>query len=197
MAHPTRKRKCPHCKTFFHPDYRNVTRQRFCSKPDCRHASKVDAQQRWRHKPENLDYFKGDAHVQRVRQWRLEHPGYWHRTPPEASKTPDALQEILTPQDLANQTLEASSAQDEKGALQDSFFMQPAVLVGLIAHLTGHALQEDIALVARRLQQLGHDILDRSPQATGGQPDGQTPDFFRQAPQSAPAIQLGGSALGP
>jgi hypothetical protein len=197
MAHPTRKRKCPHCKTFFHLDHRNVARQRYCSKPACRQASKTDSQRRWRQKPENLDYFKGSEHVERVRQWRLEHPGYWRRQAPEASKTPDALQENLTPQGFENQTLEVSLAQDEKDALQDSFFIQPTVLVGLIAHLTGLALQEDIALVAQRLQQLGHDILDRSPHATGGQLDGQTPDFFRQAPQSAPAIQLGGSALGP
>ena len=59
MAYPIRKRKCPHCKTFFHLDYRNVTRQRFCSKPDCRQASKADSQRRWLEKPENLDYFKG------------------------------------------------------------------------------------------------------------------------------------------
>ena len=155
MAHPTRKRKCPHCKTFFHPDYRNVTRQRFCSKPDCRQASKADAQRRWLEKPENLDHFKGSEHVQRVRQWRLEHPGYWRRKTPEASKTPDALQDTLTPQDLANQTLETSSAQDEKAALQDSFFMQPAVFIGLISHLTGHTLQENIEVTIRRLQQLG------------------------------------------
>jgi hypothetical protein len=197
MAHPIRKRKCPHCKTFFHPDYRNVTRQRFCSKSDCRQVSKVDAQQRWRQKPENLDYFKGDEHVQRVRQWRLEHPGYWRRKTPEAAKTPDALQETLTPKDIENQTLEASLAEGEKDALQDSLFMQPTVLVGLIAHLTGLALQEDIASTARRLQQLGHDILHRSPHATGGQHDAQTPHLCRQTQEGTPAIQLGGSASGP
>ena len=59
MAHPTQKRNCQHCKRVFHPDHRNVTRQRYCSKPECRHASKVDSQQRWRQKPENLDYFRG------------------------------------------------------------------------------------------------------------------------------------------
>jgi phage terminase large subunit GpA-like protein len=197
MAYPTRKRKCPHCKTFFHPDYRNVTRQRLCSKPDCRQASKVDAQQRWQQKPENLDYFKGDEHVQRVRQWRLEHPGYWRRKTSKASKTPDALQDTLTTQGIENQTFEASLAEDKKDALQDSFFMQPAVLVGLIAHLTGLALQEDIASTARRLQQLGHDILHRSPRATGGQHDAQTPHLFRQTQEATPAIQLGRSAPGP
>jgi hypothetical protein len=31
--------------------------------------------------------------------------------------------------------------------------MQPTLFVGLIAHLTGLSLQEDIAVTARRLQQ--------------------------------------------
>jgi hypothetical protein len=75
---------------FYDSDHRNVTRQRFCSKPECRQASKVDAQQRWRQKPDNLDYFKGKAHVERVRQWRLAQPGYWRRKAPETHETTDA-----------------------------------------------------------------------------------------------------------
>jgi len=31
MAHPTHKSNCQHCKRIFHPDPRNVSRQRFCS----------------------------------------------------------------------------------------------------------------------------------------------------------------------
>jgi hypothetical protein len=59
------------------------------------------------------------------------------------------------------------------------------------AQFTGFALQEDIALRVRRLQQLGRDILDRSPRLTGGHGDGHTIDFARQVASSAPAIQLG------
>ena len=36
----------------------------------------------------------------------------------------------------------------------------PLLLVGLIAHFTGLTLQDDIATTARRLQQLGRDILE-------------------------------------
>ena len=204
MAHPTQKHNCQNCKRVFHPDHRNVTRQLFCSKPECRHASKVDAQRRWRQKPDNLDYFKGSVHVERVQQWRREHPGYWRRKAPEADPRPDALQETLTAQEMETQTLkegienpEPRVENPEQDALQDSFFLQPTVLVGLIAQLSGLALQEDIALMARRLQQLGRDILNGSPYATGGSPDAQTPDLFGQAAPRAAAIQLGGSALGP
>jgi hypothetical protein len=153
MTHQPRKRKCLHCKTFYHPDHRNVTRQRFCSKPECRHASKIDSQHRWRQQPANLDYFKGQTHVERVRQWRLEHPGSWRRKAPETSKTPGALQEILIPQAHENQSLEAVFPTGQHDALQDSFFVQPAVFIGLISHLTGLALQEDSAATLRRLQE--------------------------------------------
>jgi hypothetical protein len=178
MAHPPRKRKCLHCKTFYDPDHRNVSRQRFCSKPDCRHASKVDSQRRWLQKPDNLDHFKGDVHVERVRQWRLAHPGYWRRKAPETHETSDALQETLTPQAHENQIVEAFLPIAQNHALQDSFFMQPAVFIGLISHLTGHTLQENIEVTIRRLQQLGGDILGHSSHPQGGLQDAQTTPVF-------------------
>jgi hypothetical protein len=113
----------------FTPDARNATRQRYCSKPACRKQSKADSQRRWLQKPENRDYFRGPEHVLRVQRWRAAHPGYWRR------------------------------AKASRVALQDLLILQPAVMVGLIAQLTGSALQDDIARAARRMQQLGNDIL--------------------------------------
>jgi hypothetical protein len=197
MAQPARKRKCLNCKTFFHPDHRNVARQRYCSKPECRQVSKVESQRRWLQKPENHDHFTGSVHVQRVQQWRLAHPGYWRRKALEASQEPDALQESLTPQALENQILEPSLEIDAKDALQDSFLMQPTVLVGLISHLTGLALQEDIAATTRRLQQLGSDILGGLPHQQGGSHDAQTASICDQTQAGPQAVQLGRSAPGP
>jgi hypothetical protein len=197
MAQLPRKRKCLHCKTFYDSDHRNVTRQRFCSKPECRQASNVDAQQRWRQKPDNLDYFKGKAHVERVRQWRLAHPGYWRRKAPETHETSDALQETLTPQAHENQRVEVFLPIAQNDALQDSFFIQPAVFIGLISHLKGHTLQENIEVTIRRLQQLGGDILGHSPHPQGGLQNAQTTSVFGPTATSAQAVQLGRSAPGP
>jgi hypothetical protein len=194
MIRHLRKRKCKHCKTFFAPDPRNVGRQHYCAQPLCRQASKAASQRRWLRKPENQDYFRGPAHVERVRQWRQHHPGYGRRKVSQASEAPEVLQDPLTPQSFEAQQVEERLT---RPALQDAFFMQPAVLVGLIAHFTGSSLQDDIAVTARRLQQLGHDILHRSPHDTGGPQHGQTPPLFRQAQKSAQAVQLAGSALGP
>jgi hypothetical protein len=155
-----------------------VKRQRYCYKPECRKASKADAQRRWLQKPENHDHFKGPDHVERVRQWRLNHPGYWRRKAPEAAETRDALQDDLTPQPFENQSLEPALEKHANDALQDSFCMQPAVFIGLISHLTGLALQDDIAQTLRRLQQLGCDILEDSSPQQGGFHDAQTPAVF-------------------
>jgi hypothetical protein len=64
-------------------------------------------------------------------------------------------------------------------ALQEICAAQPIVLMGLIAHLSGSALQQDIARTSRRLLQLGHDIL-------GGRVDGDPQMKPREAP-SLPA----------
>ena len=101
MKRPLSKRKCQHCQTFFDPDPRSARRQRYCSQPACRHASKATSQRRWLHKPANRDYFTGPTQVERVRQWRKAHPGYWRR---HTARPADALQDALTPQPFATQT---------------------------------------------------------------------------------------------
>jgi hypothetical protein len=136
----------------FTPDARNATRQRYCSNPGCRQASKAESQRRWLQKEENRDYFRGAEHVLRVQRWRAANPGYWRRS----KRRQGALQDPLIAQVAVNNT---DRHHAEKDALQDLLIRQPAVMVGLIAQLTGCALQDDIARAARRMQQLGNDIL--------------------------------------
>ncbi len=40
------KRKCQNCHTFFMPDPRNASRQLFCTKDECRKASKKASQRK-------------------------------------------------------------------------------------------------------------------------------------------------------
>ena len=134
-----RKRKCRNCGDLFRPDPRNLRHQHYCSRPACRKASKAASQRRWLSKPENRDYFRGAANVQRVRAWRATHPVYWRHTGAQAGV---ALQEdsLAQPFDINDKSSDFGSA-----ALQDLLCAQPSVLIGLIANLTGTALQEDIA----------------------------------------------------
>ena len=155
-----RRRKCLHCGELFTPDVRNRHHQRYCSASACRRASKAASQRRWLAKPANRDYFRDPAHVRRVQAWRQAHPGYRHRC---AAHQRSLLQEDCMRQVFDKQQKTATLAST---ALQDLLSAQPLVLVGLIANLTGSALQEDIARTGRQLEQLGRDIL------TTGQPNG-------------------------
>ncbi len=152
MRRPLTKRKCKHCQTFFDPDPRSAGRQRYCSQPECRKASKANSQRRWQQQPPNRDYFTGPTHVERVRQWRKDNPGSWRR---QRSRAPEALQDALEPQEIQKQRLGESFGAE---VLQDAFFMQSTVFIGLIAHLSGLSLQDDIEATTRKLQQLGRDI---------------------------------------
>ncbi len=148
-----RRRKCLHCQDLFRPDPRNLRHQRHCAKPGCRKASKRASQRRWLAKPENQDYFKGAEHVRRVQAWRAAHPGYWGGS---GALTRAALQE--------DSLAQAIDTNDQSGpltsvALQELLSAQHFVLIGLIANLTGAALQEDIARTGRHLRQLGQDII--------------------------------------
>ena len=151
-----RRRKCRHCRELFRPDPRNLRHQRFCSKPPCRRASKAESQRRWLAKPDNRDYFRGPENVERVRGWRISHPRYWQRSSPN---THSALQEHLLTQAADNHD---ESAPLMNSPLQELSHAQPLVLMGLIAQLTGAALQEDIAIASRKLQHLANDILNTS-----------------------------------
>lgn len=142
--------KCLCCGEIFSVDVRNRGRQKYCLKRACRASGKAARQRRWLGRPENQGYFCGAVHVERVRVWRAAHPGYWrsHRRGRGV-----ALQDALTAQRVV------MSEDISTHALQDALRMQGPVLIGLIAHLSDSALQEDIANTARGLLQLGQDIL--------------------------------------
>lgn len=145
--------KCQHCGEFFAADARNRARQRYCRKTPCRKASKADSQRGWLKKDGNADYFRGADNVARVQAWRKAHPGYWRRC---RQRRADALQDILIAQAPADQRV---AGQDDEGALQEVLTAQSPVVVGLIAHLAGTTLQEDIALMTRRLHCRGRAVL--------------------------------------
>jgi len=145
-----RRRKCLCCERLFRSDPRSRGRQKYCGEPACRAASKTTSQSRWLAKPENNGYFSGSHHVDRVRAWRARHPGYWRVSP---RIVPAPLQDLILAQ-VADPAFNSTTL-----ALQEISRSQPTVLLGLIAHLTGSALQETILESSRRLLQLGQDIL--------------------------------------
>ena len=188
-----RKRKCRCCKESFIPDYRSVKRQRYCNKPECRKASKARCQKRWVEK--NPTYFKGSDNVDRMLEWQRIHPGRQRR---KGSGT--VLQDICDRIDDVKQEvipllpLLPTESPALPPVLQDFCIEQHPVFIGLIAHLTGYVLQDDIAVVTRRLEQLGQDVICST---KGGRYDPQVPNLSRPHPQHSGAVQLGGSPSGP
>jgi hypothetical protein len=75
----TRRRRCLCCRQLFARDPRLRHRQKYCSEPECRAASKQSSQRRWLRKPNNQEYFRGEQHVDRVQAWRVQNPGYWRK----------------------------------------------------------------------------------------------------------------------
>jgi len=145
--------KCRHCGELFQVDVRNRARQRYCGKAPCRKARKADSQQRWLQQPGNADYFRGEDNAARARAWQAAHPGYWRK---RRRKARVVLQDRSNAQPVVAQT---AINQDEAAVLQDVLASQSPVVVGLIAHLAGSVLQDDIAQMTRRLHSRGRAVL--------------------------------------
>jgi len=190
MAGITRK-KCCNCKKLFIPDPRNTKRQKYCSAPQCRKASKAASQRRWLAKPENQGYFCGPKNVKRVQLWREDNPGYWRR---KRKTVKDALQDPLNRQPIENNSDNADFTND---ALQDLLIAQPPVLLGLIANFTGTALQDSIAMTFQRLQKLGQDIVNNSTHSKGGHYGIQDSHHSPTDPKNPQPLQLDRSPPGP
>ena len=181
----TEERNCLFCHACFVADARNARHQKYCSAPACRKESKAVSRRAWQAKTENLDYFRGAENVARVKAWRVAHPGYWRRPKGQrvaAAAEPIALQDVFMAQPIE---ITEDPQEVRQPALQDIFLDQPAVLIGFIAHFTGTTLQDDIARSARRLVELGNDIL-----AGRNGDDPQTRSLSGAGPADSDSFQL-------
>ena len=188
----TRERQCRCCKDFFFPDYRNAKTQSYCHRRECRKASKAASQRQWSRN--NPSYFKGTDHVERVREWRKANPGRSRRKDSGYVLQDDCSQINPVKQEVS--CCLPTGLQAHPPVLQDFCLTQHPIFVGLIAHLTGSVLQDEIDSIARRLEQLGHDVIGSNP-TPGGHYDPQAPNLSRPHPQHPRAVQLGGSPSGP
>jgi hypothetical protein len=97
--------------------------------------------------------------VQRVREWRATHPGYWRRCPRKTART---LQDACAAQPAAVKELTPIALPAAcSSTLQDVCQVQVPLMVGLISKFTDCTLQDDIVLFVRRLIAKGQDILDQ------------------------------------
>jgi len=194
-------RKCCYCGVWFRPHPRNVYHQRFCTKEDCRAASKRASQKKWHRK--NPGYFRGEQYVKKTQAWRAEHPGYWRRRPDKpAGEQDDALQDLLGAQVVDDELVNAVRDRlksEMSQPLQDLLAAQQLTLVGLTSMITGDALQEDIAQVLtscyERGQRIGGVVPWMNKQEVND--EGTKTDIAETATAHSAAVQLGRSPPGP
>ena len=190
MCKRIRMRKCKHCGKRFEPDHRNVKRQKYCSEPDCQRVSKAASHRRWLNHPKNRDYFKGPENVQRVQQWRKANPGYSRR---QGAKAPKALQDVLNGNTMQIQEYRSILIESP---LQEVLSAKDEVLIGLIATLIDGALQDDIALAASKMKQLGRDILFPPNHFQGGVHVQEASISPKAGPPNFEAVQFRGPSPG-
>jgi hypothetical protein len=160
MKKKIRRRRCKHCDDLFKLDPRNLKRQKFCRKSECKEASKRYSQQKWLLKPKNNDYFSGPENVIRVQQWRQQNPDY--RTRKKSEKTcpliKGALQETLSPNTTINEGFPNDLMQT---ALQDSLSAKTLVIIGFDVQLDKTALQDIIDFTDQGTVKLVPDVLKK------------------------------------
>lgn len=187
----SRRRKCINCRELFVPDHRNRNKQRYCSRPECRKASKAAAQKRWLQKAENKNYYRCPDNVRRVQEWRKNNPGYRQKRKLCRGRLQDHLSGNYKEKQYNRPKL-------TNEVLQDLLTQYPTVLVGLMAHLSGSLLQDDIVQTTLRLQQLGRDVLTEPSIDKGGCHDSrQTPHTSPHDPPDSGTVQLDRPPIGP
>ncbi len=159
MNETSKKRICRHCREAFEPAPQAYHRQKFCGKPECRKASQVTAYQEWRIR--HPDEHEGRTGVLRMQEWRKEFADRERRRRAERRK-------------LQKASDCATSAGCGRGLSGRNLLVLPNVLhnpdqanalvVGLIAHVFGCVLPNEIATVTRKLISKGAKILAKRPE---------------------------------
>ena len=180
MSCESSRRKCRCCRKFFTPEQRNGHHQQYCSASACRQASKVASQRRWRRTRFGREYFRGEKAVQRVRDWRQEHPDYWKK---QKSRSPRVQAADSQPVNTEQRSCNVPSS--DRRTLQDFCLTQDPAFVGLISLVTGSTLQDDIAATARNLLLKGLNILGLK---IPGQPSTTKPSTYGKTSDSTGSL---------
>jgi len=160
MKKKVRRRRCKNCHDLYKPDSRNLKRQKFCDKPECKVASKKHSQQKWLIQPKNRDHFSGPENVIRVQQWREQNPGYWKQEKPKkaVSLFEGALQETLSAKTSTGKGFLSDLMQN---ALQDSLSVKTLVIIGFDTQLNKTALQDIIDITDQEAVKLVPNVLKK------------------------------------
>ena len=155
---------CLHCNRTFMPDCRHRLTQRYCEKPKCKRARQAASLERWRQKPENAGFWRGAWNVERVQEWRAQHPEYWKRGKRRKAVALQNAMELteVVPRHLEKTDMDENCVTKRIPRLLEE---QSPVMVGLIAQLTGSTLQNAIGEMTLRLFETGRAVMGHEPES--------------------------------
>jgi hypothetical protein len=151
--------KCINCGEKYVPDARNRHHQKYCGKLQCRAVSKKHSQRRWLSQEKNRDHFRNGESTQRVREWRLRHPGYRKR---RAVKAEDVQQDLLNLQSTAAGNEAKVTEKISEGVQQDLLDNQNPLIVGFISHMADTVQREVIVEMMDRFITKGRAVLGKT-----------------------------------
>ena len=163
MAGTPERRVCRNCHEPFIPDWRNRHQQWFCQKPECRKASKASSHASWL--KDNLDYFHGHEHAERIQGWREANPERVRTLRARAKKArliKAKRADTQAPSAAQSRPSEQSQGSSlEPGVVLQDFIMRNPLMLGLIGRVCGCVLQDDFEKAISRLLSEGADAQRR------------------------------------
>jgi hypothetical protein len=142
----------------FIPDRRHRDNQKYCLKSKCRQARQAVNLRRWRDDPLNQGFWRGSWNGDRVRAWRAANPGYWKRKR-KGAEAPLQIASKPAEAPVASRDQAESTGDCVTNRIPALLLGQSPVLVGLIAQMTGTALQNAILQIAGELFEKGQAVL--------------------------------------
>ncbi len=156
-----KKKKCQHCHCYFLPDKYNRHIQEFCTKDECRHASKIASRRKYRLKPENRTPEKRRKESARVKIWQNNHSDYKKAQKKAKIKFCEYVLRDIAPaqksvlRDIAQLKKEVSAIPD----LKRNIYYYQCVTAGLAGTLSGDILREIIGGQLDRYYDIGNRLL--------------------------------------
>ena len=157
----SKKIKCEHCNCYFIPNKYNYHRQRYCSRVECQHVSRISSRRKYRKEDKNCTPPKRQKETERVKRWQKKHPDYKKRQKKAKKESKEYVLRDIAPaqnsilRDIAQLKSEVSLIPE----LRNTVVYYKCVTAGLTSVLSGDVLREIIGGQLDRYYDIGSRLL--------------------------------------
>lgn len=155
-----KKKKCDHCNNFFVPDKYNYHVQSYCSKSECRHASRIASRRNYRRKDTNRTPEKRKKESKRIKKWQKTHPDYKNRQKNAKKKSEEPVLRDIAPTEnlILRDIAQLQKAVSLIPILQNKITYYQCVTAGLASSLSGECLRDIIGGQLDRYYDIGNRL---------------------------------------